>query len=128
LCLTTPYACCRSFVGHRGCVTSLSVVLLAGAGGGIGPGDKGGGGAFDTFASASLDYTVRLWDGSSTSPRALVRDVRGRSFVTYDPSEAILATAHPDMHPRWGDPLTVVRLFDERKADAGPFFTLTVRE
>ncbi|OSX72007.1 hypothetical protein BU14_0482s0001, partial [Porphyra umbilicalis] len=118
----------RSFVGHRGCVTSLAVLPPAGAGGGIGPGGGGAGAGFGAFASASLDGTVRLWDVSSTSPRGLVRGVRGRSAVAYDPSGVVFATAHPDVHPGGGNPLTVVRLFDERKADAGPFCTWMVRE
>jgi len=70
----------------------------------------------DTFLSAALDNSVRLWDLRSNVCQGLIR-VTGRPAVAYDPSGLIFAIACGS---------DIVKLFDDRNCDKGPFSTTKI--
>jgi COMPASS component SWD2 len=87
----------RYFRGHRARVVSIAVT----------PKD-------DSFISAALDGTMRLWD--IRYPHcAGVLQVRGRPAVAVDPSGLVAAVAFSDLLK------LVIKLYDLRKWDEGPF-------
>jgi len=87
----------RYFRGHRARVVSIAVT----------PND-------DSFMSAALDGTMRLWD--IRYPHcAGVLQVRGRPAVAVDPSGLVAAVAFSDLLK------LVIKLYDLRKWDEGPF-------
>jgi COMPASS component SWD2 len=87
----------RYFKGHRSKVVSLA----------MSPYD-------DSFASAALDDTIRFWDLSTPACKGLLR-VKGRSCVAFDPKhEHVIAV---------GCPINIVKLYDDRYFDKGPFET-----
>ena len=88
----------RYFKGHRSRVVSMA----------MSPHD-------DSFASASLDYTIRFWDLKSNNCRALLNTSDGRSSISFDPKyEHVIAVATP---------INQVKMFDDRYLDKGPFAT-----
>lgn len=87
----------RYFRGHRSRVVSMAVSPLD-----------------DTFLSASLDRTMRLWDIRYPQCAGVLR-VRGRPSVAYDPSGMVAAVAYSDLQRQ------VIKLYDLRSWDAGPF-------
>uniref|UniRef100_A0A6B2LA70 Uncharacterized protein n=1 Tax=Arcella intermedia TaxID=1963864 RepID=A0A6B2LA70_9EUKA len=86
----------RYFKGHRDKVTSLSMC----------PED-------DTFISASLDQTVRLWDLRSQNCQGLIRR-SGRMVASNDPSGTVFVVLSA---------INTVSLYDRRNYDLGPFKT-----
>ncbi|ELR12047.1 WD domain, G-beta repeat-containing protein [Acanthamoeba castellanii str. Neff] len=89
----------RYFKGHRDRVTSLA----------MSPVD-------DTFLSASLDSTVRLWDLRTNACQGLIRRT-GRASVAYDAQGLIFAVATSN---------NAVKLYDLRSFEKGPFATFFV--
>jgi COMPASS component SWD2 len=69
----------------------------------------------DTFLSGSVDGMVRLSDLKSSSCQGQLA-VRGRPAVAFDPNGVVFAVASS---------FNVVRLFDTRHIDQGPFATFT---
>lgn len=67
----------------------------------------------DSFISGSLDNTVRLWDLKSSASKGVVQ-ADGNPIVSYDPEGMIFAI---------GTNSEIIRLFDERKYEKGPFAT-----
>jgi len=67
----------------------------------------------DTFISASLDRTVRIWDLKSTGCQGLVRR-SGRMAAAYDPSGLLFAVLSAT---------NTISLYDKRNFDLGPFKT-----
>eukprot|EP01095_Lingulamoeba_sp_RSL-Kostka_P016863 TRINITY_DN845_c0_g1_i3.p1 TRINITY_DN845_c0_g1~~TRINITY_DN845_c0_g1_i3.p1 ORF type:complete len:247 (-),score=59.41 TRINITY_DN845_c0_g1_i3:58-798(-) len=89
----------RYFSGHRDKVVSLS----------MSPNN-------DTFLSGSLDGTVRLWDLRVSKCQGLLR-FRGRPTITFDPEGIVFAGGFGG---------NVVKLYDARNFDDGPFTTFTI--
>jgi len=90
----------RYFKGHRDKVVSLA----------MSPQD-------DTFISASLDNTVRLWDLNTNVCQGLLRR-KGRPCVSFDPKGLIFAVATAT---------NVVKLYDLRSYDKGPFSSFSIQ-
>jgi len=88
----------RFFRGHRHRVVSLE----------MSPVD-------DSFLSASLDGTVRLWDVRTNACQGLLR-VRGRPCVAYDTAGLVFGVASAPGQ---------IRMYDAREFDKGPFATFT---
>lgn len=89
----------RYFKGHRGRVVSLDVSPVD-----------------DAFLSAGLDSTIRLWDLRTNACQGLIR-VQGRPTAAYDPQGMVFGiTCGPD----------IVKLYDARSYDKGPFGTFHV--
>lgn len=91
----------RYFKGHRDRVVSLAMNPTN-----------------DTFISASLDNTIRLWDLNTNVCQGLMRR-KGRPCVSFDPQGIIFATATS---------FNQIKLYDLRSYDKGPFssFSLSV--
>lgn len=92
----------RYFRGHTGRVTSLSLCP-----------------SNDTFLSASLDHTVKLWDLRSSSAQGNL-NLHGATLTAYDPSATVIAIASP--------PTQSVLLYDLRNYDKPPFATFDLQE
>jgi len=88
------------FKGHRDRVVSLSMSPKS-----------------DFFLSSSLDNTIRLWDLKSPSCQGLLRK-KVNPFVSFDPQGVIFAMATS---------VNVVKLYDLRTFDKGPFATFLLR-
>jgi COMPASS component SWD2 len=71
----------------------------------------------DTFLSASLDETVRLWDLRTNVCQGLLRTRGGRSAVAFDPQGLIFACATSN---------NALKLYDCRSFDKGPFGSFQV--
>jgi len=67
----------------------------------------------DTFISASLDRTVRIWDLKSTACQGLVHR-SGRMAASYDPTGIIFVVLSAT---------NTISLYDKRNFDVGPFKT-----
>jgi len=91
----------RYFRGHTGRVTSLSLCP-----------------SNDTFLSASLDNTVKLWDLRSSSPQGNL-NLQGATLTAYDPSATVIAIASPATQS--------VLLYDLRNYDKPPFATFDLQ-
>jgi len=92
----------RYFKGHRDAVSALEISPSS-----------------DAFISASLDRTVRFWDLRTPTCQGLMRLPSQSTLgatVSYDPEGLVFAVAVDK----------VVRLFDSRSFDKGPFGTFTV--
>lgn len=89
----------RYFKGHRKKVISLAMNPVN-----------------DTFLSASLDQTARLWDLRSNATQGLIRPVKGTPKVAFGNQGVIFACTTENM----------IKLFDSRKFDSGPFATFQV--
>jgi COMPASS component SWD2 len=89
----------RYFKGHRDRVVSLA----------MSPAD-------DSFISASLDNTVRLWDLRTNACQGLLRRT-GRAATTFDSQGLIFAVATTN---------NTVKLYDLRSYDKGPFAAFVV--
>jgi len=87
----------RYFRGHTGRVTSLSLCP-----------------SNDTFLSASLDNTVRLWDLRSSSAQGSL-NLHGATLTAYDPSATVIAIASQSTQS--------ILLYDLRNFDKPPFAT-----
>ncbi|KAK4535092.1 hypothetical protein CDCA_CDCA03G1117 [Cyanidium caldarium] len=98
----------RYFRGHRARVVSLAVT----------PND-------DSFMSAALDGTMRLWDIRYPHCAGALQ-IRGRPAVAVDPTGLVAAVAFSDLQK------LVIKLYDLRKWDEGPFIdfesTITTSE
>ncbi|KIW03769.1 uncharacterized protein PV09_05073 [Verruconis gallopava] len=92
----------RYFRGHTAPVTCLS----------MSPSD-------DSFASCSLDNTVRLWDIRSPNMRGQL-NITSPYFAVYDPSATVLAIASPNTH--------AVLLYDSKNFEKPPFANFDLRE
>lgn len=92
----------RYFKGHTAPVTSLN----------LNPCD-------DTFASCSLDDTVRLWNLSSPHAQGKLSLV-GATLVAYDPSATVLAIGSP--------PTSTVLMYDLRNFAQPPFATFDIAQ
>lgn len=68
----------------------------------------------DTFLSASLDNTVKLWDLRSSSAQGNLA-LHGATLTAYDPSATVIAIASP--------PTQSILLYDLRNFDKPPFAT-----
>eukprot|EP00667_Euglena_gracilis_P014669 EG_transcript_15208 len=90
------YQFLQYFTGHRDKVVSLEVSPVN-----------------DTFLSGSLDGMVRLWDLKSRCCQGQL-SVKGRAAVAFDPNGLVFAVSSS---------FNVVRLFDTRHIDQGPFAT-----
>jgi len=91
----------RYFKGHRDKVLDIAMCSKS-----------------DTFISASLDRTVRLWDLSTPACLGVLHtETCERSCVSYDPEDRIFAAV---TEPR------TLKLFDVRAFDKGPFATFSV--
>jgi len=71
----------------------------------------------DTFLSAAVDDSVRLWDLRSPAAQGQLR-VQGHPVVAYDPSGLVFAVAINER--------SAVLLYDLRKFDQNPFLTITI--
>lgn len=89
----------RYFKGHRACVCSLDMSPID-----------------DSFVSASHDNTIRLWDLRTNVCQGLMR-VDGKPKAAFDPRGLVLATVCT---------ANVVKLYDIRSYDAGPFATFAI--
>ncbi|KAI9894375.1 MAG: member of Set1p complex, histone methyl transferase [Vezdaea aestivalis] len=92
----------RYFKGHTAQVTSLC----------MSPGD-------DTFVSASLDNTVRLWDFRQERASGIL-NLSTPYLATFDPSASVMAIASPST--------SSVLLYDKRQFDKEPFSTFELDE
>lgn len=92
----------RYFKGHTDRVTSLA----------LSPSN-------DTFLSASLDNTVKLWDCRSATNAGQL-DLEGAYLTAFDPSATVIAIASP--------PAQAVHLYDVRNYDKPPFATFDLLE
>lgn len=92
----------RYFKGHTDKVTSLQLCP-----------------SNDTFLSASLDNTVKLWDLRSSSPQGSL-NLHGAVLSAYDPSATVIAIASPATQ-------TII-LYDLRNFDKPPFATFDLHE
>lgn len=92
----------RYFRGHTGRVTSLSLCP-----------------SNDTFLSASLDNTVKLWDLRSSSPQGNL-NLHGATLTAYDPSATVIAIASAATNS--------IMLYDLRNFDKPPFATFDMLE
>lgn len=99
----------RYFKGHRGLVKSLSMSPLD-----------------DSFLSASQDRTVRLWDLRTNVCQAMMNipepptnksNNSGKILVAHDPAGMVFAVATSP---------NIIKLFDSRAHDSGPFVTFDV--
>jgi len=73
----------------------------------------------DTFASGSMDGTIRFWDLKSNQCQGLLRwGEKGRPCVAYDPSGVIFGG---------GFSKNQIKLFDVRAYEKGPFTTFTLK-
>lgn len=70
----------------------------------------------DTFLSSSLDNTVRLWDLKSPSCTG-VMNVQGKPVCAFDPEGLIFSV---------GIDSEIVKLYDLRSLDKGPFTTFNL--
>lgn len=73
----------------------------------------------DTFLSASLDNTVKLWDLRSSSPQGSL-NLHGAYLTAYDPSASVIAIASP--------PTQTILLYDLRNFDKPPFATFDMQD
>jgi COMPASS component SWD2 len=89
----------RYFKGHRDRVVSLAMNPVN-----------------DTFISASLDNTIRLWDLNTNVCQGLLRR-KGRPAVSFDPQGIIFAAATS---------VNQIKLYDLRSYDKGPFSSFTL--
>ena len=72
----------------------------------------------DSFLSASLDQTVRLWDLRSASTQGLIRPILGDSpRIAFDYQKELIFAITTE---------NKIKLFDFRKYDKGPFSTFEV--
>ena len=71
----------------------------------------------DTFLSAAVDDSVRLWDLRSPAAQGNLR-VQGHPVVAYDPSGLVFGIA---LNER-----SSILLYDLRKFDQNPFATITI--
>ncbi|KEQ80611.1 MAG: Uncharacterized protein AUREO_013910 [Aureobasidium pullulans] len=92
----------RYFKGHTDKVTSLQLCP-----------------SNDTFLSASLDHTVKLWDLRSSTPQGSL-NLHGAVLSAYDPSATVIAIASPATQ-------TIV-LYDVRNFDKPPFATFDMHD
>ncbi|KAI0500153.1 protein ANTHESIS POMOTING FACTOR 1 isoform X1 [Dendrobium catenatum] len=88
----------RYFKGHHDRVVSLSLCPCK-----------------ESFVSGSLDRTVLLWDQRAEKSQGLLR-VQGRPAVSYDDQGMVFAIAFGGL----------IRMFDARKFEKGPFDTYSV--
>ncbi|KAL1934653.1 hypothetical protein VTP01DRAFT_6835 [Rhizomucor pusillus] len=91
----------RYFKGHTGQVTCLQ----------MSPVD-------DTFISASLDNTVKIWDLRRSSPAGSLK-TDGRPTIAFDPEGLVFAV---------GMDSGVIKVYDARKYESGPFATWSIRD
>jgi len=89
----------KYFKGHRDKVVSLA----------MSPRD-------DMFLSGSLDNTIRLWDLNTPVCQGLLRR-KGRPAISFDPQGLIFAVSTS---------INVVKLYDLRSYDKGPFSSFVV--
>jgi COMPASS component SWD2 len=89
----------RYYKGHRAKVLNLAMSPID-----------------DSFLSAALDQSVRLWDLRTNIAQGLIR-INGRPAVSFDPQGLIFAVAAGD---------NTVKLYDKRSYDKGPFATFIV--
>ncbi|KAJ9618938.1 hypothetical protein H2203_008754 [Taxawa tesnikishii (nom. ined.)] len=87
----------RYFRGHTGRVTSLTLCP-----------------SNDTFLSASLDNTVKLWDLRSANAQGSL-NLHGATLTAFDPSASVIGIASPSTQS--------VLLYDLRNYDKPPFAT-----
>ena len=73
----------------------------------------------DTFLSASLDDTVKLWDLRSASAQGSL-NLHGAYLTAYDPSASVIAIASP--------PTQSILLYDVRNFDKPPFATFDLED
>jgi len=73
----------------------------------------------DSFLSASLDDTVKLWDLRSSSPQGNL-NLHGAYLTAYDPSASVIAIASP--------PTQSILLYDLRNFDKPPFATFDLQD
>lgn len=86
--------------------------------------------AADTFVSASLDATVRLWDLRQSACQGLIHmprtapAARGTpwALAAFDPTGSVVAVAAPHAAPGAAE----VKLFDAAQYERGPFSAATV--
>jgi COMPASS component SWD2 len=91
----------RVFSGHANRVVDISVSPID-----------------DTFLSAGMDQSVRYWDLRTNKPNGVLRfPAPLRPSVAYDPLGLVFAAV---LSPG------VVKLYDSRKYDMGPFATFTL--
>lgn len=103
----------RYFRGHRDRVLSLCMSPAA-----------------DTFVSASLDATVRLWDLRQSACQGLIHmprtapAARGTpwALAAFDPTGSVVAVAAPHAAPGTAE----VKLFDAAQYERGPFSAAAV--
>lgn len=73
----------------------------------------------DTFLSASLDNTVKLWDLRSSSAQGSL-NLHGATLTAYDPSATVIAIASAATQS--------ILLYDVRNYDKPPFATFDLQE
>lgn len=71
----------------------------------------------DTFLSGSLDNTVMAWDLRAQTPQGKI-DVKGKPVVAFDPKGVCFAV---------GCAINLIKMYDRRKYDAGPFTQFPLR-
>eukprot|EP00164_Ancoracysta_twista_P018016 GFYU01030951.1.p1 GENE.GFYU01030951.1~~GFYU01030951.1.p1 ORF type:complete len:328 (-),score=66.53 GFYU01030951.1:330-1313(-) len=100
----------RYFKGHRDRVVSLAMSPIR-----------------DTFMSGSLDGTVRLWDCRVSQATGLLRTDSGRrSCVAYDHEGLVFALTVGTIMEGAGNTVGLIKLFDCKTYDKGPFATFKV--
>ncbi|ABN67693.2 member of Set1p complex, histone methyl transferase [Scheffersomyces stipitis CBS 6054] len=97
----------RYFKGHKEQVTSIEVNPVQ-----------------NIFLSASMDYSVKLWDFKSTNPVGNL-DVGQKSVIAFDPQGIIFAVGKS---PSASDPYAMgnVGFYDIKNMDAGPFLSVDI--
>lgn len=97
----------RYYKGHKGLVTSIEVNPVK-----------------NMFVSASLDYSVKLWDLKTSSPVGNL-DVGQQSVVAFDPQGIVFAVGKfpdPSGHSSTG----TVSFYDINNMEKGPFSSVEV--
>ena len=97
----------RYYKGHKGQVTSIEVNPVQ-----------------NMFLSASMDYSVKLWDLKSSSPIGNI-DIGQQSVVTFDPQGIVFAVGKfPD--PSGSSSFGSVSFYDVKNMEKGPFASVEV--